>query len=89
MGPYYFWMSGMWILFPIVMVVAMIVVIYLIFGRRNGGPMCHDSDRRYHYDKHKDSESPLDILNKRYAKGEITKEDYEKMKRDISNAMAK
>lgn len=31
------------------------------------------------------SESALDILNRRYAKGEITKEDYERMKKDIGN----
>lgn len=29
------------------------------------------------------SETPLDILKKRYAKGEITKEEYENMKRDL------
>ena len=29
------------------------------------------------------NESPLDILKRRYAKGEIAKEDFERMKRDL------
>ena len=31
-----------------------------------------------------DSETPMKILKKRYAKGEITKEQFEEMKKDIS-----
>ncbi len=30
------------------------------------------------------SETPMEILKKRYAKGEITKEQFEEMKKDIS-----
>lgn len=30
-------------------------------------------------------ETPLDILKKRYAKGEISKEEFEKMKKDLES----
>jgi len=31
-------------------------------------------------------ESPLDILNRRYARGEISREEYERMKQEISTS---
>ncbi len=80
MGPEYFWMGGMWI-FPIIMIIVMLLVVYLIFGRGNVRPPWYGPDQ-YH-DNLKSSDSALEILKKRYAKGEITKEEFEQVKKDI------
>ena len=90
MMPYFFWGGGMWI-FPIIGIIVMLFIVFMIFGRGgfmggcggNGhGRHYHDDDR--HYMKDSRSESAMDILNKRYAKGEITKEEFERMKKDIA-----
>ncbi len=70
----FMWGCGMW--FGWIFWVAIIaIIIWLLINRSN----------RYGNQTHlnQNFESPLDILKKRYAKGEITKEQYEQMKKDL------
>lgn len=60
--------------FGIFALIIFVVVILLILGKR--GKSCCSGG----------SDTPLDILKKRYAKGEITKEEFEERKRDLNNA---
>ena len=76
MQPEYFWMGGMWI-FPLIGITVMLVVVFFIFGRGNFRAPCHGSSQS------QDSQSALDILKSRYAKGEVTKEEFEQIKREI------
>jgi putative membrane protein len=80
MGPQYYWWPGMWVfpmIFPILGFAVMLGVIYLIFGR--GCRLPWQNDRA-----EKQPGGAMDILRKRYAKGELTKEEFEQMKRDLS-----
>ncbi|HLD46385.1 MAG TPA: SHOCT domain-containing protein [Desulfobaccales bacterium] len=77
----YFWQWHTWWIFPMFMPIFWIVMIglclYFIFGRRGSGKPWEPA-------RGPEAETALDILKKRYAKGEITKEEFEQMKRDIS-----
>jgi putative membrane protein len=53
----------------------------MMMGRR--GFMGPRRDSRRESRESSGSESPLEILKKRYAKGEISKEEYEEVKRDL------
>ena len=57
--------GGFW-MFPFFPIIILIVVLYLVFGRDHGRWLGHDA-----------GESAIEILKKRYAKGEITEEEFE------------
>jgi len=79
MGSENFGIGGWWI----IPVICMLVMFFFMMFRRGGfrPPWGQNSDR--HHGESKDSESAIDILKKRYAKGEITKEEFEQMKKDL------
>ena len=71
----------MW--FMPILFMAICVILFLGFRRGGIGPFF--SDRTNRQDKLNNiNSSAIDILNNRYAKGEISKEEYDKMKKDIS-----
>jgi putative membrane protein len=60
---------GGWYMWLILVIVAAIAIYLFIVQAQKGGNV---------------RETPLEILKKRYAKGEITKEEYERMRQDLS-----
>ncbi len=90
MGPWRFFGGWMW-MFPIVML-CILAVVATILVRRYGGlqnalnailskmPMRSTTGET---PNEQQSETALDILKKRYAKGEITQEQFEETKKDL------
>jgi len=79
MGSEHFGWGGWWI-FPIICIIMMF---FFMMFRRGGFRPPGDQNSDTHHNESKDSETPIDILKKRYAKGEITKEQFDQMKRDL------
>jgi uncharacterized membrane protein len=86
MGPF-FWWGGMWI-FPIIGFSMMLFMMYTFFGPKG-------LVRRYFLnDTHEINvetlhslDKPEDILSRRYANGEITREEFLQMKQDLSDEL--
>jgi putative membrane protein len=77
-----FWGGGMWV-FPVIGLVVFLFVIYFVFTRvfSGGGSFCGWGGQG---GSSPGPQSPMDILKTRYAKGEITREEFDRMKKDIS-----
>ncbi|HPL98258.1 MAG TPA: SHOCT domain-containing protein [Smithellaceae bacterium] len=58
----------MWLIFLVVLAVAIYFIVVVAKNKNLGGT----------------NETPLEILKKRYAKGEITKEEFDRIKNDLS-----
>ncbi|MDA8256852.1 MAG: SHOCT domain-containing protein [Betaproteobacteria bacterium] len=77
MGPYTWWPGFPWMwVFPFTFLI--IAIVFLAFLFRGAGPFCWGSRR-----DEPTRETPRQILDRRYASGEITKEQYEEMKRNL------
>jgi len=64
---------GMWITWVFwIIIIGLIVYLLVRLTAQKGGGGTQGS-----------SETPLDILKKRYARGEISKEEFESMKKDL------
>ncbi len=74
MYPYsdHMWWGGMWI-FPLLFFIILILVPLFLWQRGYSFKPPEDN-----------SETPLEILKKRYARGELSKDQFDQMKRDIS-----
>lgn len=65
-----------WWLFPLVM----IILCFLVMRGRKGSMMCGFGSHRKDNHRISDSNSAIEILDKRYALGEINKEEYNEKK---------
>jgi putative membrane protein len=80
-GPHFHWF---WI-FPLIFVILMVVFAAFMFRRM--GHWRSSSGHRHDWGPFGGwgSETPRQILDRRYASGEITKEQYDEMNRDIGS----
>lgn len=74
--------SPFWWIWPLVM----ITLCYFMMRRRKGSMMCKFGQHDTESDLLNASDSAVDILDKRFAVGEINKEEYEEKKRTLNQS---
>ncbi|HTN71566.1 MAG TPA: SHOCT domain-containing protein [Methylomirabilota bacterium] len=74
---------GYWWTFPIIMI-GMLALCFFMMRGQMGSLIRRPGGRGNDADGEEVAESALDILNKRYARGEINREEYEEKKRTIT-----
>jgi putative membrane protein len=72
----------LWWIWPLVM----IALCYFMMRGRRGSMMCGFGSRDTDSGPIKDSDSAMEILDKRYALGEINREEYEEKKQALDQA---
>lgn len=75
--------GGFFWIFPLIFIVA---CLFMMFGMRRGGMGCMGMGHGSHEDKDEKKESPVDIAKRRYASGEIDKEEYQSILSDLEKS---